>query len=153
MHIKYRKRKFKHACLTWEPLIIVFMKQAHTQFYFSYDFHQANIWLQKFTIKHVEVAKLWFPPKKFIHYSFYFDRPISCVIYWLNAQDWVQISDGKFGSFYWLWPLSLVQQNKIIFFQVISFFLAKHNSNVTCYFPNTYTTYANVDHTTNNTKL
>ncbi len=39
------------------------------------------------------------------------------------------------------------------FFEFISFFLAKHNSNVTCYFPNTSTTYANVDHTTNNTKL
>ncbi len=29
----------------------------------------------------------------------------------------------------------------------------EHNSNVTCYFPDTSTTYANVDHTTNNTQL
>ncbi len=65
----------------------------------------------------------------------------------------VLISDGKFGSFYRLGPLSLVQKNEQIFFRVISFFLAKHNSNVTCYFPNKYTTYANVDHTTNNAKL
>ncbi len=45
-------------------------------------------------------------------------------------------SDGKFGSFYRLGHLSLVQQNEQIFFQVISFmsfFLAKHNSNGTCY--------------------
>ncbi len=62
-------------------------------------------------------------------------------------------SDGKFGSFYQLGPLSLVQQNEQIFFRVISFFLAKHNSNVACYFTNTSTTFANVDHTTNNTKL
>ncbi len=67
-----------------------------------------------------------------------------------------EISDGKFGSFYRLGPLSLIQQIEQIFFRVmslISFFLAKHNSNVTCYFPNTSITYANVDHTTNNTKL
>ncbi len=36
-------------------------------------------------------------------------------------------SDGKFGSFYWLGPLSLVQQNERIFFRVISFILAKYN--------------------------
>ncbi len=35
-------------------------------------------------------------------------------------------SDGKFGSFYWLGPLSLVQQNERIFFRVISFILAKY---------------------------
>ncbi len=62
-------------------------------------------------------------------------------------------SDGKFRSFYRLRPLSLVQQKEQIFFRVISFILAKHNSNGTCDFPNTSTTYANVDHTTNNTKL
>ncbi len=62
-------------------------------------------------------------------------------------------SDGKFRSFYWLGPLSLVQQNEQIFFRVILFILAKYNKNVTCYFPNTSTTYANVDHTTNNTQL
>ncbi len=66
----------------------------------------------------------------------------------------LQISDGKFGSFYRLGPLSHVQQNE----QpppprVILFILAKYSSNVTRYFPNTSTTYANVDHTTNNTKL
>ncbi len=60
-------------------------------------------------------------------------------------------SDGKFGSFYWLRPsLSLVQKNEFIFFRVISFILAKYNYNFMCYFPNTYTTYANDDH---NTKL
>ncbi len=62
-------------------------------------------------------------------------------------------SDGKFGSFYWLGPLSLVQQNERIFFRVISFIsliLAKYNSNVTCYFPNTSTTYVN---TNTNTKI
>ncbi len=37
-------------------------------------------------------------------------------------------SDGKFRSFYQLRSLSLVQQNEQIFFGVISFFLAKHNS-------------------------
>ncbi len=36
-------------------------------------------------------------------------------------------SDGKFGSFYWLGPLSLVQQNERVFFRVISFILAKYN--------------------------
>ncbi len=36
-------------------------------------------------------------------------------------------SDGKFGSFYWLGPLSLVQQNERTFFRVISFILAKYN--------------------------
>ncbi len=36
-------------------------------------------------------------------------------------------SDGKFGSFYWLGPLSLVQQNEQIFFRAISFILAKYN--------------------------
>ncbi len=62
-------------------------------------------------------------------------------------------SNGKFGSFYRLGSLSLVQQNERIFFRVISLFLAMHNSNVACYVPNTSTTYGNVDHTKNNTKL
>ncbi len=30
MHIKYGKRKLKRACLPWEPMIIVFMHQAHS---------------------------------------------------------------------------------------------------------------------------
>ncbi len=34
------------------------------------------------------------------------------------------------------------------FFRVISFFLIKQNSNVTCYFPNTSTAHENVDHNT-----
>ncbi len=56
MHIKYGKRKLKHACLTWEPMIIVFTHQAHTQLYFSYDFHQVSVWVQKFTIKPEEAC-------------------------------------------------------------------------------------------------
>uniref|UniRef100_A0A672RPH7 Dynamin-1-like protein n=1 Tax=Sinocyclocheilus grahami TaxID=75366 RepID=A0A672RPH7_SINGR len=39
----------------------------------------------------------------------------------------LESSDGKFGSFYRLGPLSLVQQNERIFFRVISFILAKYN--------------------------
>ncbi len=31
MHIKYGKRKLKCARLTWEPVVIVLMHQAHTQ--------------------------------------------------------------------------------------------------------------------------
>ncbi len=30
MHIKHGKHKLKHACLMREPMIIVFMHQAHT---------------------------------------------------------------------------------------------------------------------------
>ncbi len=73
---------------------LLFSCIKHTQFYFSYDFHQVNVWLQKLPSnvrKRVEVAKLCFPQKKCIHYLFGFDRAISCVIYQLKAQDWVQI--------------------------------------------------------------
>ncbi len=30
MHIKYGKQKLKSACFMWEPMIIVFMHQAHS---------------------------------------------------------------------------------------------------------------------------
>ncbi len=46
---------------------------------------------------------------------------------YLAVNETVTSSDGKFGSFYWLGPLSLVQQNEQIFFRVISFILAKYN--------------------------
>ncbi len=69
-------------------MITVLMHQLH--FYCSYDFHQVNDRLQKYTIKseeHIEEQSCVSPPKKFIQYSFCFDRAISCVIYWLNTQD------------------------------------------------------------------
>ncbi len=52
---------------------LLFSRIKHTQFYFSYDIHQVNVWVQIWPSnlrKHVEVAKLCFPPKKLIHYSF-----------------------------------------------------------------------------------
>ncbi len=64
-----------------------------TQFYFSYDFHQVNVWVQKLPSnvrKRVEVAKLSFPQNKFIHYSFC----LMVVDEWHNngPQDFVTVS-------------------------------------------------------------
>ncbi len=80
----------------------------------------------------------------------YDDAIRACAVSTVTADRTVVM--GSSDHFYQLGPLSLVQQNKQIFFRVISFILAELNSNVTCYLPNTSTTYANVDHT-KNTKL
>ncbi len=83
---------------------------SSTQFHFRYDFHQVNVSFKRSPSnlrKHIEVAKLC-SPKKFIHYAFYFDGAIRCVIYWLNAQAWVQIKSVQILiQFILLWELLL----------------------------------------------
>ncbi len=51
---------------------------------------------------------------------------VNDLLYMLLFKSCFGSSDGKFGSFYWLGPLSLVQQNERIFFRVISSF-SKYN--------------------------
>ncbi len=78
MHIKYGKQKLKRVCLTWESMIIVCMHQA--QFYFNCDFHQVNVWLQKFTIKSEEACwgnKVVFSPQKVYSLFFVLIEPVA----------------------------------------------------------------------------
>ncbi len=73
-----------NVCAWCENQWSLFACIKHTHFYFSYDFHQVNVWLQKFPIKSEEAywgSKVVFSQSKFIHYLFCFDRAISCVLY------------------------------------------------------------------------
>ncbi len=91
----------------------------------------ANIWLQKFTIKHVEVAKLWFPPPKslFIILSILIDPLAVYYISWMHKIECKLVMgslDHFIDSDLWV----SFSKIKLYFFKSFRSFLAKHNSNV-----------------------
>ncbi len=59
--------RISNVCAWQENQWLLFLHIKHTHFYFSYDFHQVNVWVQTFTIKSEEAywgSKVAFPPRK-----------------------------------------------------------------------------------------
>ncbi len=76
MQMKYGKQKLKSAFDVRELMMFI-LSIKHTHFSFSYNFHQVNFWLQKFTIR---VKLLFFPQKSLFIIFVCFEKSVSCLI-------------------------------------------------------------------------